>query len=67
MGKRKQPPTPSHTDDKADDSVHLKAAKQPKLSTEVPGFKNKEKVLLLSPRGITHRCRPVLDGLQAQT
>ena len=55
MGKRKQPPTPTPTEDMADVDEHQKPAKQPKLSTETPGFKNKEKVLLLSSRGITHR------------
>lgn len=55
MGKRKQPPTPTPTDDTADVDGHQKPAKQPKFSTETPGFKNKEKVLLLSSRGITHR------------
>lgn len=42
-----------------------KAAKQAKTSPEASGFKNKEKVLLLSSRGITHRqdgssCRLIL-------
>jgi len=29
-----------------------------------PGFRNREKVLLLSSRGITHRCRPFRAGAQ---
>lgn len=62
MGKRKA----AHVTDvtQVEDGAQ-KAAKQAKISPEASGFKNKEKVLLLSSRGITHRhdgssCRLVL-------
>lgn len=55
MGKRKTPPTADEAEVQQQGDRKQKAAKQPKLSTEAPGFKNKEKVLLLSSRGITHR------------
>ena len=55
MGKRKAAPASDVTDDIGVENGAQKAAKQAKTSTEVSGFKNKEKVLLLSSRGITHR------------
>lgn len=55
MGKRKTAPTPDVTEEPQQTPGGQKPAKQAKISTETPGFKNKEKVLLLSSRGITHR------------
>ena len=55
MGKRKAPPAANEAELQQSNAGQRKAAKQPKLATEASGFKNKEKVLLLSSRGITHR------------
>jgi len=55
MGKRKAPPAADEAEPQQSNAGERKAAKQPKLATEASGFKNKEKVLLLSSRGITHR------------
>lgn len=55
MGKRKAPPAADVAELQQSNDGERKAAKQPKMATEAPGFKNKEKVLLLSSRGITHR------------
>ena len=55
MGKRKTAPISDAAEQPQQEDGQQKAAKQAKLSTEGPGFKNKEKVLLLSSRGITHR------------
>ena len=55
MGKRKAPPAANEAEVQQSIDGERKAAKQPKLATEASGFKNKEKVLLLSSRGITHR------------
>jgi len=55
MGKRKAPPAADEAELQQSKSGERKAAKQPKLAPEASGFKNKEKVLLLSSRGITHR------------
>ena len=55
MGKRKAAPASDTTHVPGAEDGAQKAAKQAKTSTEASGFKNKEKVLLLSSRGITHR------------
>lgn len=55
MGKRKATPVANEAELQQSNAGERKAAKQPKLATEASGFKNKEKVLLLSSRGITHR------------
>ena len=55
MGKRKAAPTSDVTDQAQHVEGQQKPAKQAKLANEVSAFKNKEKVLLLSSRGITHR------------
>ena len=56
MGKRKAPPAADKEEVHHQDHGKQNTPKQPKLSAEAsPGFKNKEKVLLLSSRGITHR------------
>ncbi len=55
MGKRKVPPATDEAELQQSNAGERKAAKQPKLATEASLFKNKEKVLLLSSRGITHR------------
>ena len=55
MGKRKTAPISDAAGQPQQEDGQQKSAKQAKLSTEGPGFKNKEKVLLLSSRGITHR------------
>ncbi len=55
MGKRKAPPASDDVETQQHPDNTQKAAKQPKLSAEAVAFKNKEKVLLLSSRGITHR------------
>ncbi|KAL3140430.1 hypothetical protein ABBQ38_004690 [Trebouxia sp. C0009 RCD-2024] len=63
MGKRKAAPTPDVTQEPQQTPGGQKPAKQAKTSTETPGFKNKEKVLLLSSRGITHRSRHLMLDL----
>ena len=72
MGKRKVAPAFDVTDAVGVQSGAQKAAKQSKTSTDAFGFKNKEKVLLLSSRGITHRqdsskCRLMLFQLALYT
>ena len=55
MVKRKAPPVADDAGPQEQLEGGKKAAKQPKLAPEASGFKNKEKVLILSSRGITHR------------
>lgn len=63
MVKRKAPPAADEAELQQSNAGERKAAKQPKLATEASGFKNKEKVLLLSSRGITHRSRHLMLDL----
>ena len=55
MVKRKAPPVADDASPQEQLDTGKKAAKQPRLAPEASGFKNKEKVLILSSRGITHR------------
>ena len=55
MVKRKAPPVADDGETGGLLDGALKPAKQAKVAADAAAFKNKEKVLLLSSRGITHR------------